>query len=86
MARCRACGAPIAFVKTPKGRFVPVDLEPVLVVRRGSGQDTVITDKGEIIRGFRVDEQPDPEYGAHQGRIPHWAMCTEPDRFRRNNE
>src|SRR5690606_27921208 len=68
-ATCRACGRPIAFVRTPRGKLLPVDLEPVLVVRRGPGTVTVVTASGEVIRGYRTDEPPDPEIGAHAGRI-----------------
>lgn len=80
---CRGCGRSIQFVRTPSGRLLPVDPEPVLVVRRGPGTVTVVTPSGEVIRGYRTDEPPDPEIGAHAGRVPHWMTCTDPERFRK---
>jgi len=81
---CRACGARIAFVRTSRGKLLPVDAEPVLVVRRGGTMtETIVTDAGEVIRGFPVTEQPDPEIGFYEGRRPHWVSCPASEEFRR---
>lgn len=81
--RCKACGNPIMFVRTPRGHHLPVDPEPVLVVRRGPGTAVIVNGQGEVIRGYMVDAPPDPAEGRHAGRVPHWATCSDPDRFRR---
>lgn len=39
--RCRSCGAPIEWVKTPQGRWMPVN----------PGERVVVTAKGEVVRG-----------------------------------
>src|SRR5690606_41030993 len=56
---CRACGRPIAFIRTPRGRYLPVDPDPVLTVRRGPGQVTIVTPRGEVIRGYETQEPQD---------------------------
>jgi len=40
--KCRSCGAEIKFIKTDKGRSMPVEVKPV----------TVITSLGKTIRAF----------------------------------
>lgn len=42
MANCKACGAEIAWIKTTKGRSMPVDARPKI---------TVVTDGGETVTG-----------------------------------
>jgi len=79
---CRACGRPITFIRTPRGRYLPVDPDPVLTVRRGPGQVTIVTPRGEVIRGYETQEPPDPETGAHAGYVPHWQTCPHSDQFR----
>ena len=39
---CKSCGAGIDFIKTLKGRTMPVNLPPILV----------LTDGGECIKGY----------------------------------
>lgn len=81
---CRTCGAPILFIRTPRGKLLPVDAEPVLVVRRGGTQtETIVTEDGQVIRGFRVDGHADPTVGRYEGRRPHWVTCPHGDEFGR---
>ena len=39
--RCKTCGAPIEWIKTPNGRWMPVN----------PGERVVVTAKGEVVRG-----------------------------------
>ena len=54
---CKKCGIYIEFIKTKKGKYMPV--EPKIV--------TIIDDEGNI----------------HKGYIPHWAVCSDADYFRK---
>lgn len=69
MPTCRYCGAEIAFIRTPRGRRVPVD--------PGSFRNhdlvpgvTVITDGGQSLRGGHH-----PAVAAY-GYTPHRATCA----------
>lgn len=43
MAQCKACNAEIKFIRTEKGRQMPVDVKPI----------TVITELGKTIRAYQ---------------------------------
>lgn len=72
-ATCRSCGCAIRFVKTPRGKWLPCDVERV------SGSDidgdTIVTDDGGIVKGKEAENAV--------GYVPHWATCVSPELFRR---
>lgn len=75
MAYCRKCGERIDFVKTPKGKWLPVNPER----RRGwefpkEGRVTLVTPEGRIIN------DPSP---TEEGYIAHWATCPNAEDFRK---
>ena len=81
MAKCKKCGAPIVFIKTPKGKWMPCD-EGLIEYKAGDAsdyEDYVVNDNGEVIR-CTFDFQCDPDGRA---RTPHWATCPYADDFRR---
>ncbi len=80
MATCKSCGAPIVWVKTPAGKWLPCD-EGLLAYKQDdeAGGDTVVTDDGEVIRCHLHFDG----FATGMARMPHWATCSEPDRFRR---
>ena len=80
MAKCKACGKEILFIKTFKGKSLPVDPDRV-PYKLGSGGGTVVTPNGEVIRGVGEPFGPEPADGL--GYIPHWATCPRADEFRR---
>jgi len=52
MATCKRCGAPIVFIKTPKGKWMPCN-EGLVEYKAGSSpdyDDVVVNDKGEVIK------------------------------------
>lgn len=64
---CRACDAPIEFVRTPKGSRLPLDITShpdANIIVNDAGIAHVVP-KGEGIR------------------ISHFVTCTDPKRFRR---
>lgn len=81
MSRCRGCGASIEWIRTPAGRSMPVDSEPVFVIE-GDGSDRFITDEGEVILGRRA--LPEEECrDLPVAFVPHWKTCPNAADFRR---
>lgn len=74
MPRCKGCGRPIKWVKTPKGKSMPLDPDPVkmVMVRMVEKKDL----KGNVVSvvetGFSIDAY-----------MPHWATCPKADKFKR---
>ena len=78
-AKCRACQQEIAFIKTVKGKSMPVNPEPVYFVPAG-GPNTYVMITGEVERGR------EPAYADKDtriGYISHFATCPEVDKFRK---
>jgi len=76
---CRGCGKEIAFIKTVKGKSMPVDPESVYYIP-GGGPNTYVTIDGEI------DHGREPHYADKEtkiGYISHFATCPERDKFRK---
>lgn len=67
LTTCRACGARIEFLRTIKGRRVPLDLTS------GPKANLVVNDEG-LVEYVKAGEGT---------RISHWATCPDADRFRR---
>lgn len=82
MSKCRGCGAEIDWIRTPAGRSMPIDPEPVFV-KEGDGGCHFITDEGEMISGREVPENGE---GVEVAFVPHWATCPEASRFKRGRK
>lgn len=80
MAKCRACGANIVFIKMRTGKWMPCDERTVAYWEDPDGANTVITEKGEAVR-CRLKGEPQRITGS--GRISHFATCPAADSFRR---
>lgn len=78
--RCRGCGAPIAFIKTVKGKTMPVDPDPVDFVPDTAGRALYVTADGLVLHGAPPSDA-DPD--VHQGWISHFATCPRAADFRR---
>lgn len=74
---CRACGAEIMFLKTVKGKTMPVDVEPVRFTEGEGGKEKFVLISGEVVNG-----RTDPG-GAYEGYVSHFATCPEADTFRK---
>jgi len=79
MAKCKACGANIIFIKTEGGKSVPCDAEPVTYWERKGAKGKIVTPNGEVIS---CDFSGDPDKAIGIGYIPHWATCMDAGRFR----
>ena len=78
---CRGCGKEIAFIKTVKGKSMPVNPESVYFIPAG-GPNTYVMIDGTIQRGREPDWTDDGK-PASIGYICHFATCPEQDRMRR---
>ena len=80
--KCRGCGKEICFIKTVKGKSMPVDPESVYFIAAG-GPNTYVMIDGEIKRGR------EPQIGEGKAEIgyrSHFATCPAADDFRRKNK
>ena len=73
---CRACGTEIAFIKTVKGKTMPVDVEAIRF-SPGDGPETFVTVDGRVVRGARRKN------GAETGFVSHFATCPAADEMRK---
>lgn len=79
--KCRGCGAEIAFIKTVKGKTMPVNPESVYFIPAG-GPNTYVMITGEVERG-REPTWEDKGKATQIGYISHFATCPERERFRK---
>ena len=79
-AKCRGCGQEIAFIKTEKGKTMPVNPEALYFIP-GGGPNTYVMIDGSIQRGREPDETDTEK--AWIGYRSHFATCQAADRFRR---
>ena len=81
MRKCTKCGADIVFIQMPESKkYMPCDEGLVPYKQDPVGKDTVVTDKGEIIRcRFDFDGLP-----TGLARVPHWKTCPFADHYRRS--
>lgn len=79
MSECRSCGAEIKFIKLKSGKWNPVNPAKRTLIR-DCGNEVVITDNGEVIRGkFATLEE-----GANaEGYTSHFATCPNANQHRR---
>ena len=77
---CRACQAPIIFIKTVGGRTMPCDAELVYYIQKAGGSKKIVTPNGEVLSAEITD---DPEKATGIGYTSHFATCTNPDFFRK---
>lgn len=46
---CKACGKPIVWIRTTKGKSMPCDAEPVAYKEIKGGKEKIVTSNGEVI-------------------------------------
>jgi hypothetical protein len=83
-AKCPSCSAAILWVRTEKGRRMPLDPEPCeggnVIVKMGSrlGQETVhVETKDETEKRLKCTID-----AGRLAYMPHFATCTKPPRKR----
>ena len=83
MGKCKACGREIIWIMSPSGKAIPCDVPAVTYRKVDKAKDKVVTLNGEVV-SCTFPFQNDVEYAPEAfGYVPHWATCTDPERFRR---
>ena len=74
-ATCKSCGAPMTWIRTRGGKWMPCDAAPIRF--RKGGDELFVTAKGDVVRGTRDEE------GTLLGRSSHFATCPNAAQHRR---
>lgn len=85
MSRCRGCGAEIIWKKTPMGKKIPVDPEPVWI-EQGLEKRTFLRADGSFVLGRKVGDaydDNDPDSNLIEAYESHFATCPVSEQFRR---
>lgn len=77
MSYCRSCGQPIDWVKTTKGKNMPVEGDYIFYDDLSAGE-IIITDGGNLYTKKKDDSAP-----SVRGRISHFAICPQADEWRK---
>ena len=77
MNTCRACGAPVKWIKTKNGKAMPCNPEKIAFLPEKSGDKVFILENGEVTKGSTDG------MSTHEGYISHFATCPAADEFRR---
>ena len=83
-APCRGCGQEIAFIKTVKGKTMPVNPDSVYFIPAG-GPNTYVMIDGTVQRG-REPDWTDQGKPTQIGYISHFATCQKADSFRKKRK
>ena len=70
-ATCKSCGAPIIWLQTPKGKWMPADEGLVPYKENPEGKESIVTDRG----GGDPCDLTFEGWPTGMARIPHWATC-----------
>ena len=81
-ATCSKCHAPITWIETPNGKWMPCDEGLVEYHADMCGKDLVVADDGRVIRCSFDFKGP----ATGLARIPHWKTCPFADDFRKRKE
>jgi hypothetical protein len=77
---CKGCSQPIRWTRTPQGRPMPLDPEPIGVTLDPRGPLTVVLEDGSVKKA-RKHEGTDT-YEPVMARVSHFATCSHSDEFR----
>jgi len=80
ITQCRACGAPIGFIKTKAGKTVPVDADGWTFLPEPNGKQMFVMPDGSTERGTAMNAEGP---AVKVGYISHFATCPEADKFRK---
>ena len=82
MAKCKSCKGNINWIKTPRGKHMPVNQGAVQIRPPQVDQDVVkiVTRDGEIVEGTPILDGDVTAYkrlgeNVQTGFIPHWSNC-----------
>ena len=72
MSLCQKCGAPIVWIRTPAGKSMPCDSDPVYIIPDETGPEKTVIKDGRVV-SCRYTQ--DPNQAAVLGYVPHFATC-----------
>ena len=82
MARCKACGAEIGFIRMKTGKVMPVDIRNTYYEDPG-GQAVIVTEDGRVSKGRdAVIFAP----GKTKGYVSHFATCPKAGEMRKREK
>jgi len=70
--KCRYCEAPIKFIKTKNGKFMPCEIGYAGYVADAHGADYVLSITGDLVKCRLLDA---PKKGSSVGHKPHFQKC-----------
>lgn len=79
MPICKRCGVPIDFIRTPAGKYMPVQPRGVYAKADDAGKRLALDIEGRVLRVAEA-EKDDPE--AIIVRFPHWEFCPGAEEMR----
>jgi len=77
---CKRCGAPIDFIRTPAGKYMPVQPRGVYAKADAAGKRLALDMEGRVLRVAEAAKD-DPE--AIIVRFPHWEFCPGAEEMRK---
>ena len=80
MAKCRSCHADIIFIKSRKGKLIPVNAEQVRFSPVNGGKDRIVKGNGEVVAGEVRND------GEEVGWISHFSTCPNAGEWRKSHE
>lgn len=78
--KCRGCGAPIVWIRTPGGKSMPCNADQVLYRARAGAPGKIVTPNGEVLS---CELNVSLEKATGVGYIPHFATCPQAGKLRR---
>ena len=76
---CKGCGAPIVFVKSALGKYIPCDAQLVRYRANPYGKDMVVVEgEGAVRCDLEFEGLP-----TGMARISHFATCPQAKQFRK---
>lgn len=75
---CKYCGNEIDWIRTEKGKYIPVDPNPVFIIE-GEGAELFYTDEEGMLIGRLAREEEvqtiEQKINTPVGYITHWKTC-----------
>jgi hypothetical protein len=83
--KCRSCGAPIMWIRTEKGKMMPVDMETERFYPDPRGEKLYIMNDGHTMRGTPAPEGEEILPCVASGFVSHFATCPDAGKFRKRD-
>ncbi len=81
-AFCKSCGKPIKWIEMKSGKFMPVEMQEVVIRIQQGGRFKFVLNNGVVVSGeYARPHSP----GAFNAYVPHWGNCPGSDEHRRSN-